>query len=401
MDAKPLRIGIYGDSQLEVTHRVVAGMMRYCDEAGGFALRDFRLSGLSLDLANEPQLWKGKVDGVVLSVGRGKATSAEVADWVVAGGTPAVSTTSDWFDPRVPSFIVDRPSVAELAAQHLIDCGCASFLFFGFEDSAGSQARAAALRTALAGRRLKLAECCTGHHYTGGFEDRAPAQAEDGLLKAFRSMRKPIGVWTVNDVFANAVCIACEQMGFDVPQEVKVLGADDLAIARFRQPRISSIRTPGEEVGYRAMRTLHQMIRGNTRAVRPLTEVPATELIARESTVGARQSAGNLDDIKSYIARNACAGISVDQLVDVAGTSRRSFEKWFQEAVGHSPGEEIMRVRLERAKHLLQTTDLSMGRISSMVGYANSPAFTRFFRNLTGKSPKQFRSSPARASAEA
>jgi LacI family transcriptional regulator len=83
----------------------------------------------------------------------------------------------------------------------------------------------------------------------------------------------------------------------------------------------------------------------------------------------------------------------VDQLLDLVGMSRRAFEVWFRDRVGHSPGQEILRVRLERAKELLRTTDLSMSRVSSMVGYANTPAFTRFFRGLTGTSPRDFRAS--------
>lgn len=384
-----LTIGIYGDGQQEAIHRVVTGMLRYADEAGGITLRDFRLSFVPDD-QDSPPLWKGKVDGIIVGIGRGQATSKAIADWVLSGGAPAVTVTADWLDPGVPAVVVDSDSLGELAAAHLTERRCASYLYFGMANSDGSNLRAAALRDALARRGVKLVEYNNRHLFNGCFEDQAAVEAETGLARMLRSMRKPIGVWGVNDFFANAAGIACAKLGLKVPEQVKLLGVEDLGIARTSQPRLSSIRTPREQVGYQAMRTLHRLILKQS-GIRALTRIRASELIARESTTGTPHVAGNLEEVKDYIERHAGSGIKVDQLVEMVGISRRAFEEWFLRAVGRTPGQEILRVRLERAKHLLATTELSMSRIASMLGYANAPAFTKFFGNAMGISPREFR----------
>ena len=87
--------------------------------------------------------------------------------------------------------------------------------------------------------------------------------------------------------------------------------------------------------------------------------------------------------------------MTVDQLVDLACVSRRTFEQWFRKEVGRSPGEEILRVRVERAKRLLTTSELSMSQIARMVGYEQTAGFSKFFRRETGTSPRKFRSRAA------
>ena len=56
---------------------------------------------------------------------------------------PTVSVAADWFDPRIPACVGDSDSMGKLAARHLIDCGCKSFLYVGFAHSTGSAAQAA------------------------------------------------------------------------------------------------------------------------------------------------------------------------------------------------------------------------------------------------------------------
>lgn len=385
-------IAIYGIPQLEIFHRPVEGAVRYCEEQGGFQIRDFRLARL-LDLNDlSPPPWRGRADGVILALGSDEASAKQAADWVLSGGVPAVSVAADWFDPRVPVVYVDRISLAELATKHLIECGCKSFLYFGYYYSAGSQARATSMCKTLAMRGHKLIEVSSQHLYVGSYEDESAILTETELIKLLGSLKKPIGVWALNDNYARAVCLACEHLDLAVPGQVKVLGVDDLSIARMYHPTISSIRTPGEEVGYLAMRELHKMLDGK-KGVRSTIEVKATELIERDSTSGLAQGSNDLNTALDYIARHACQGVTVDQLVKIVGTTRRTLEKRFQEQLGYSPGDEIRRVRLERAKTLLQQTDLSMSRIAAMIGYEETAAFSKFFRNGTGMSPRAFRTS--------
>ena len=74
---------------------------------------------------------------------------------------------------------------------------------------------------------------------------------------------------------------------------------------------------------------------------------------------------------------------------------RRKLEKQFRAAVGHAPGQEIQRVRLEQAKKMLSQSQLSVSRIASMVGFEEPASFSKFFQKHVAMSPRKFRDSQA------
>jgi LacI family transcriptional regulator len=386
-------IGLYGPNWEDTFQRCIEGALRYCDASGDLIVRDFQSADMIED-HTRPPVWRGRVDAMIVSMGcEGRAS--ELADWLLTAGVPTVSVASDWFDPRIPACVVDSPSMAKLAAKHLVDCQCKSFLYLGFAKSSGSTSRGQNFRDALAARGRELTEYPSPVRLTASIAEEMRAFAEPKLIKLLHRMRKPLGIWALNDNYAGAISLVCEEQGLAVPGEVKILGIADARIARLRRPTISSIRTPSDEVGYQAARTLHAML-DKKPGVRKLTQIRATELVSRESTMVTPQGVGDLEEVRDYINRHACNGVNVDQLVDIVGVSRRKFEQWFTEQVGHSPGQEIQRVRLERAKHLLQTSDLSASQIAQMVGYQEAAAFSKFFRNAAGMTPSEFRQDAGR-----
>lgn len=391
MAKKDYLIGIYGTAYIEVFHRPVTGALRYCEQAGGFNIVDFRMSHLpELEKTTTPP-WSGKVDGVITAFGLlPGVTAKQSADWCLSGGAPVVSVAADWFDPRIPTVYVDRPSLAKLATEHLLECECKSYLYWGYINSAGSKARAAAFREELTKSGKKLSVVETDYVYVGSYDDKRRLEQETKVAEFLQTLPKPIGLWALNDNFARAACLICEQLKLQVPEQVKILGVDDFALARMHHPTISSIRTPGEEIGYQAMRELHKLIE-RKRGVRETVLVKATELAIRESTVKDQTMAGDLETVMEYIERHACQGVTVEQILSIVGGSQRSLSDRFREHFGRSITEEIQRVRLERAKNLLTQTKLSMTRIASMIGYAETAAFSKFFRKAMGVSPREYR----------
>lgn len=84
-----------------------------------------------------------------------------------------------------------------------------------------------------------------------------------------------------NDMTAIGVIVALRQAGFQVPRDKSVVGFDDLDLAVYYNPPLTTVRQPTYQMGKWAMRTLLALIRGRE-DVRP--EILPTELIIRETT---------------------------------------------------------------------------------------------------------------------
>jgi LacI family transcriptional regulator len=77
--------------------------------------------------------------------------------------------------------------------------------------------------------------------------------------------------------------------------------------------------------------------------------------------------------------------------VGAAAMSRRGLHKAFMEHLGRTPGQELQRVRIERAKRLLRESGHKLEVLSNMCGYQSANSFCIAFKQATGMSPKQYR----------
>jgi len=77
--------------------------------------------------------------------------------------------------------------------------------------------------------------------------------------------------------------------------------------------------------------------------------------------------------------------------VAVSGMSRRGLHKAFLAQIDRTPGQEIHRLRIERAKRLLAGSDEKIETLAEMCGYQSANNLCVAFKNTTGISPKQFR----------
>lgn len=98
-----------------------------------------------------------------------------------------------------------------------------------------------------------------------------------------------------------------------------------------------------------------------------------------------------LHEALMYIEHNFQNDISVEDIAAVCGLNRSYFGKIFKEAIGKTPQEFLLQYRMVKATELLKLTQLSIGDISSAVGYANQLHFSRAFKKIYGVSPREWR----------
>jgi transcriptional regulator GlxA family with amidase domain len=91
------------------------------------------------------------------------------------------------------------------------------------------------------------------------------------------------------------------------------------------------------------------------------------------------------------VANDPTAAWTVDSMAEVAGQSLRTFHRRFQAATGLSPAEAIEKIRCDLAHSLLQTTKLSLGRISARTGFGSEGRLRRAMVRQFGISPSDLR----------
>lgn len=105
-------------------------------------------------------------------------------------------------------------------------------------------------------------------------------------------------------------------------------------------------------------------------------------------------STGNewVDMAKGYIDEKFCRPIKVEDVAEYVGLDRKYLRNLFSKHLGVSTKEYLMNVRMEKAKELLISEEISVSEIAEAVGYTDPLAFSKIFRTHVGMSPVEFRS---------
>lgn len=389
MDAtRPRRIALYLATGHAYAEQLIEGAVRYRLEHGGVLLRDFRFGDVASRMPRRPPRWGGwGPEGVLCNIG----AFPQLAKWLKTSGVPIVNTSTDHPHEVLPC--VHGAGAGRLAAEYLLSLGLKHFAFVGHKRRLGSRR----LRESF-GRSLST----EGHDLLWHDLKTAPlggldlveetAAAEPGIATFIREAPKPLGVFALDDDFARVVCRVCRKLELAIPQDVAVLGVEDSIEARVSDPPLSTIKPPGEEVGYAAMELLDSLIAGQ----KPPSEaivIPTTKLIERDSTRLRPPADLVMREAMRLIEEEACRAVRVEDVAIVLGISRSTLQHRFVEQFGQTPGEAINTVRVRRAKQLLVDTDLTITGIAGMVGFARSSIFGEFFKRHTGQTPSSYRKS--------
>jgi len=221
------------------------------------------------------------VDGVV-AIGL-SAAHPEVGQ-IEAAGLPMVLVDSDDLSGR-GSVVVDDEAGARAAAEHLLTLGHREILVLAVDgpasETAGPRARGvmerrlAAYRSALAGAGVVLEQ----DHVV------ACAATIDGGRAAFRGAWaagvRPTGVLAMSDAMAIGAIRAARQHGLHVPEDLSVVGFDDIELAADLDPALTTVHQPIREKGVTAVRLLVSAISDGGGSKRVTLE---TRLVVRAST---------------------------------------------------------------------------------------------------------------------
>jgi transcriptional regulator GlxA family with amidase domain len=94
---------------------------------------------------------------------------------------------------------------------------------------------------------------------------------------------------------------------------------------------------------------------------------------------------------QTWIAENYAEANPVASMTAEAGLAARTFKRRFEAATGYAPLDYVLSLRMEEAKQVLETSDVSIDDVAAEVGYSEPAAFRRIFKRATGISPLQYR----------
>jgi LacI family transcriptional regulator len=362
---------------------VLHGIARYARSLGNWSSSvHFRNNAIPAWLGK----WKG--DGILARV-----ETRQMARYLARFDMPIIDVRGH-FDMGVPVVDTDDAAVARVAVEHFRERGFRQLAFAGFVRVDFSERRLAHFQALAEAHRLPChvyqAPALARGDVTVTYDQHALLFSAD-LRKWVRHLPKPVGVFACTDIYGQQVLTACQESGTAVPEEVAVLGVDDDEVfCELATPSLSSIATDLDKAGYVAAQCLDELMAGSDN-VPARTLVEPTGVICRRSTDTLAVEDSDVAAALRFIRENAAKGIRVPDVVRAVVLSRRTLERRFQELLGRSPHDEIMRVRILSAQRLLRDTDLSLEAIARMTGFTYAEYLSVAFRRLTGQQPSQFR----------
>lgn len=216
-----------------------------------------------------------RVDGIIVLTGR----LSDSALRTCAKSIPVVVTGRSLKAHNLFALNFDNVGGAKLATEHLMQLGHRRIAFIaGVPAHADAIERERGYRQALAAAGITPDENLV---VPGQFHEESGRLAMEQLLQGRQRFS---AVFAANDQMAFGALLALHQRGLKVPEDVSLVGFDDLSTSMYALPPLTTVHQPGYELGRLAAASMLQLLVGQ----RPAVELPAPRLVVRESSARPR-----------------------------------------------------------------------------------------------------------------
>jgi LacI family transcriptional regulator len=212
-----------------------------------------------------------RVDGVIVLAGR-LSNDALLA---LSESVPMVVVGRQLQGPQLFSFSFDNRLGACIATQHLIELGHRRIAFI-----AGDLAHDDAVERQ---NGYFDALAAAGIPADPQLVVQSDFTEAGGLMSVSRLLERDMhftALFASNDQMAIGAALGLHRRKLRVPDDVSLVGFDDLIMARYSMPPLTTVRQSVYEIGSQAAKAMLDMLRGNA----PQAQLPQPELVSREST---------------------------------------------------------------------------------------------------------------------
>lgn len=214
------------------------------------------------------------VDGVILTPAR---SHDDGLARFIARGNRLVLLNRDVDGLDVDRVTIDNRAGAHAAIRHLLDLGHRRIAYVtGRQEISTVRERLAGYQDALVKARVAADPrlVCRAE-----IDPEAAAEATRRLLER---KRRPTAIFTYNDLMAVGALVAIREAGLRVPEDISLVGHDDILYAPYLQVPLTTVAQPTRELGETAARLLVDRLRGDDGPLRRIVLAP--KLVVRAST---------------------------------------------------------------------------------------------------------------------
>lgn len=357
--------------------RVFKGIVRYATEHK-WHLSPYLFSGHFV-----PHGWPA--DGAITLYGKPLCKFIEELDM------PKVDVTIREMGQTVPRVTVDDSAISRLAVKHFMERGFKHFAFYSWPMVDVNTLRRNAFFDAL--KKVGVPE--ENLHEIHQSPDNLLGRWEKHQERIYHQLEKlprPLAVFTGQDNLGATLIEICSRKGIHVPEEISILGVDDIELlCDCLAVPLSSIDTNLEKMGYTAAQQLDRLMKGEITNGEPPILIEPKQIVLRQSTDALAVAHPAVVKALQFIKDHFHEPITLEDIGEHAGMSKRGMEKAFLKHLGSSPATELRRVRLDTAKRLLTETNDKISSIAWDCGYSNSSNLSFAFNRETGMSPRAYR----------
>lgn len=245
-------IGLFVNAMTGDFYGALADTMNQVCRSNGYELHICIVSDIE---SIHSKLMDHSMDGAVIFW---DAVDEEAAREMIAGDCPLVFLSLNLQGPHASGILFESRKQGRMAADYLFGLGKRKLMhIFGLPGNYDSEMRCKGFLEALEQHGIPQTEV---RMLEGRFERPA----------AYREMRKylregnplPDAIFAANDLSAMGCISALTEMGYRIPEDISIMGCDDINLCEFITPPLTTIRTHFQEIGTRAAREVLRLIQG-------------------------------------------------------------------------------------------------------------------------------------------
>lgn len=263
---------------------LLTGIRQTLDGLGYNAFVSVSDRGVERERAGLQSLVDHRVDGLIIATRGTNIGDATIRD-LVRQNIPVVTIGRMFATLKVDTVSADDYQGAFDLTSHLIALGHRHIAFLGISaEDAHKLHRFEGFAAALSAAGLKLRP----EHIVGPRNAPSFSTQEDGYVgmkKLSQSKQRPTAVFSRNDFTAIGALRAAHELGLRVPDDIAIAGFDDIPLAAYISPPLTTVSQPIREQGELAAQMLIERIEGR-RQGRHQRHVMPCELVVRQSTAG-------------------------------------------------------------------------------------------------------------------